>query len=584
MRKRAKLWLLVAPIVLLMLQLTACQSSDNELNEETLQVSLTNVVFNKDGGQEVLTIYGTKVWNYISNVGETDWLTPTKDENKLTLTATANPLGKARSAEIIISSRAGVQKIYVTQSASDLLFSFSESELVFSHKASEKIVQIATNSDDWHFEPIEEEAKEWLSVVGGDGAKTLIIKVTANKEYESRSTTLIAKAQNGEQTGLHITQKGVAKYLLPFEPSTRSHTDVELIAFEQERGSVLQGYQQGKYDNFQKEEIPTVMQFITTSDYMPMIAYLRDLRELKYTVAQSILRINDDATQEELKEYEAFLEENGYVKNEKASEDLVLVYNNKEKAINAKIEIKQGMAIVAFFPYYPQTKEYPTFPSLPEGKDNWLDRLSNIQYKAADIIRLEGEAGSKTTFINQDQNTQLYKSAGFECAKSDDQYDAINRTYWFYTSTPKNSTADYIQTVSEQALYFSNLSWGIREEGRRYIITNELEDLILDAGYQFDGVNKDSQAYFYWKQVSATQERVIYVQRVHFGDMNNDKPALMIGYFTMFIQPQATAALQREEQRALQAVKKGDFKALDYLHTSQRIRMHKALKSQSASK
>ena len=145
MRKRAKLWLLVAPIVLLMLQLTACQSSDNELNEETLQVSLTNVVFNKDGGQEVLTIYGTKVWNYISNVGETDWLTPTKDENKLTLTATANPLGKARSAEIIISSRAGVQKIYVTQSASDLLFSFSESELVFSHKASEKIVQIATN-------------------------------------------------------------------------------------------------------------------------------------------------------------------------------------------------------------------------------------------------------------------------------------------------------------------------------------------------------------------------------------------------------------------------------------------------------
>ena len=145
MRKRAKLWLLVAPIVLLMLQLTACQSSDNELNEETLQVSLTNVVFNKDGGQEVLTIYGTKVWNYISNVGETDWLTPTKDENKLTLTATANPLGKARSAEIIISSRAGVQKIYLTQSASDLLFSFSDSELVFSHKASEKIVQIATN-------------------------------------------------------------------------------------------------------------------------------------------------------------------------------------------------------------------------------------------------------------------------------------------------------------------------------------------------------------------------------------------------------------------------------------------------------
>ena len=584
MRKRAKLWLLVAPIVLLMLQLTACQSSDNELNEETLQVSLTNVVFNKDGGQEVLTIYGTKVWNYISNVGETDWLTPTKDENKLTLTATANPLGKARSAEIIISSRAGVQKIYVTQSARDLLFSFSESELVFSHKASEKIVQIATNSDDWHFEPIEEEAKEWLSVVGGDGAKTLIIKVTANKEYESRSTTLIAKAQNGEQTGLHITQKGVAKYLLPFEPSTRSHTDVELIAFEQERGSVLQGYQQGKYDNFQKEEIPTVMQFITTSDYMPMIAYLRDLRELKYTVAQSILRINDDATQEELKEYEAFLEENGYVKNEKASEDLVLVYNNKEKAINAKIEIKQGMAIVAFFPYYPQTKEYPTFPSLPEGKDNWLDRLSNIQYKAADIIRLEGEAGSKTTFINQDQNTQLYKSAGFECAKSDDQYDAINRTYWFYTSTPKNSTADYIQTVAEQAMYFSNLSWGIREEGRRFIITNELEDLILDAGYQFDGIDKDSQAYYYWKPVSDTQERIIYVRRVKFTDVNDNNPSLMIGYYTLFIQTQATAALQREEQRALQAVKKGDFKALDYLHTSQRIRMHKALKSQSASK
>ncbi|WP_297719755.1 BACON domain-containing protein [uncultured Porphyromonas sp.] len=581
MRKRAKLWLRVAPIMLLLLQLTACKSSDNELDDEALQVSLTNVVFNKDGGQEVLSISGTKVWNYISNVGENDWLTPTKDNDKLTLTATANPLGKARSAEIIISSRAGVQKVYVTQSASDLLFSFSESELVFSHRASEKIVQIATNSDDWHFEPIEKEAKEWLSVVGGDGAKTLIIKVTANKEYESRATTLIAKAQNGEQTGLHITQKGVAKYLLPFEPSSRSHTDVELISFEQERGSILQGYQAGKYDNFQKEEVPTVMQFLTTSDYMPMIAYLRNLDELKYTVAQSILRINDDATQEELKEYEAFLKENGYVKNEKASEDLVLVYNNKDKAIDAKIEIKQGMAVVAFFPYYPQTKEYPTFPALPEGKDNWLDHLSNTQFKAEDIIRLEGEAGSKTTFVKKDDATQLYKTIGYECAKSDNQYDPINRTYWFYTKAPKNSTDEYIQTVSEQAMYFSNVSWGIREEGRRFIITNELEKLILDAGYQFDGKDKDSQAYFYWKSVSKTQDRVIYVQRVHFNDVNNDKPALMIGYFTIFNAPQATATAAREEQRAILAVKKGDFKALDYLHTSPRIRMYKALKSQS---
>lgn len=585
MGKRAKLWLFVAPIVLLLLQLTACStSSDNEINDGALEVSLTNVVFNKDGGQEVLTISGTKVWSYISNVGESSWLVPMKDNDKLTLTATANTLGKERKAEVIISSPAGVQKVYVTQSASDLLFSFSESELVFSHKAGEKMVQIATNSDDWHFEPIEEEAKEWLSVVGGDGAKMLIVKVTANKEYESRSTTLIAKAQNGEQVGLLITQKGVAKYLLPFEPTSRSHTDVELINYEQERGSILQGYQQGKYDNFQKEEVPTVMQFITNSDYMPMFAYMRNLGELKYTVAQSILYINDDAAQVELKEYQAFLEDNGYVQDKEASKDLVLVYRNTQKAINAQIEIKQGGAVVAFFPYYPQTKKYPTFPTLPVGKDNWLDRLSNTQYKAADIIRLEGEAGSKTSFINQDQSTQLYKAAGFECAKSDDQYDAINHTYWFFTSTPKNSTADYVQTVAEQAMYFSNLSWGIREEGRRYIITDELESLILDAGYQFDGVDKDSQAYYYWKSVSDTQERVIYVRRVQFTDVNDNKPSLMIGYYTLFIQPQGTSALSREEQRAFQAVKKGDFKALDYLHTSPRIRVHESLHSRSAKK
>ncbi|WP_288947414.1 BACON domain-containing protein [uncultured Porphyromonas sp.] len=364
MGKRAKLWLFVAPIVLLLLQLTACStSSDNEINDGALEVSLTNVVFNKDGGQEVLTISGTKVWSYISNVGESSWLVPTKDNDKLTLTATANTLGKERKAEIIISSPAGVQKVYVTQSASDLLFSFSESELVFSHKAGEKMVQIATNSDDWHFEPIEEEAKEWLSVVGGDGAKMLIVKVTANKEYESRSTTLIAKAQNGEQVGLLITQKGVAKYLLPFEPTSRSHSDVELINYEQERGSILQGYQQGKYDNFQKEEVPTVMQFITNSDYMPMFAYMRNLGELKYTVAQSILYINDDAAQVELKEYQAFLEDNGYVQDKEASKDLVLVYRNTQKAINAQIEIKQGGAVVAFFPYYPPDEEIPYLPN-----------------------------------------------------------------------------------------------------------------------------------------------------------------------------------------------------------------------------
>ena len=133
-------------------------------------------------------------------------------------------------------------------------------------------------------------------------------------------------------------------------------------------------------------------------------------------------------------------------------------------------------------------------------------------------------------------------------------------------------------------MYFSNLSWGIRGEGRRYIITDELEDLILDAGYQFDGVDKDSQAYYYWKSVSDTQERVIYVRRVQFTDVNNNKPSLMIGYYTLFIQPQGTSALSREEQRAFQAVKKGDFKALDYLHTSPRIRVHESLHSRSAKK
>lgn len=577
MTKSIKQWLYLVAATLVLLSTAACDtSSQNEANAEKLEVNLTNVVFAKDGGTESVVISGVSEWSYLSNVGENDWLQPTKDNNKLNLTATPNTMGKERRAEVLISSPVGVQKVFVVQSASDIVLSFSENQLVFPHKESEKIVQVVTNSESYQFEPVAEEAKEWLQVIGGKGAKTIVLKVTANKTYQERTTTLIAKTDNGEQVGLKVTQKGVAKYLLPYEPEGRRHEDMDIINFERERISVLQGYQVGHYDKFKEEEVPTEMIFITNSQVMPIFKYVRQLGDLKYSTAMTFLRISDDVTQPELHEYHAFLTEHGYIKSDEESKELQWFYKHKTLPMVAAITIESGAAGIVFAPYYPQKEEMPTFPSLPVGQGNWLDRLANTQYKADEIIRLEKEAGSTETYINKTEKQDMYLSAGFELTKSDDKYAALNHSYWFYTKAPKNASDIYIQTVSEQAMYFSNPSWGIRVEGRRHFVTNEMDKLLRDNGYSKDGSSEDGKTFYYWKPLDETRDLMLYIVRKYYTDINNGEPSLQIGYFTIFKQQKSNNANSSSLQNSLRAASEGDVKALEQLLTSPRMRAVKA--------
>lgn len=577
MGQRLKACFYWVPMALLLLSMAACatQRGGDDLKDTEFKVSLSNVLFTKDGGSESLTITGATEWSYLSNVGENGWLVPAKSGETLTLTATTNPTGQERKAEILISSKQGVQKVYVTQSASDLILSFSENKLTFAHKESEKIVQVTTNSDTWSFEPLSAEASSWLTIVGAtSGAKSIILKVAENKSYNDRSTTLLATAQNGEKVGLEVTQKGKLKYLLPYEPEGGSHSDIELITFEQQRGSALLIYAAPAWDNINKKEEPGGAIFLTASDYMPQIAYKRDLGELKYTEAQAFLEFSDPVAQQELQEYHAFLLEHGYQKIAEESTDLEWLYVHPQKAMLADVQIKQGFAFIKYLPYYPQTRTYPTFPALPTGREGWLEQLSNPAIKAEAVLKAEVEAGSVSTWVSKDENTGLFKSAGFDCAKSEDQYAPISLTYWFFTAAPKNATDEYIQSVSEQAMYFQNPEWGIRTEGRKMYVTEEFDALAKAAGYKYDGVNKKGDTFYYYKMLSETKVQLLYLGRVHYTDVNEGKPALRVGYYTMFLAPKAEESSQQALKSALRAAEAGDFEALDQFYTSPRIRMH----------
>lgn len=563
----------MVPVALFLLSLAACKSQDSEELSE-LQVSLTSVVFNKDGGNETLTVSGVKEWSYISNVGESGWLVPTKEGDKLTLTATSNPSGQERKAELIISSRVGVQKVYVVQSASDLVLSFSENELLFPYKAGEKVVQVTTNSDSWTFAPLSEEDKEWITIIGADGAKTVIIRVSENKTYEDRTATLIAKAQNDEQVGLLITQQGVAKYLLPFQDKAKTYNDLDIINFEQSRGSILQAYQPASWNSSERKEIDGIAQFITTSDYMPMIVYQRQLDELKYTSASLLLYIEDDAVQEELKEYEAFLAENSYEFIENESTRINKIYKNKEVSMAANIQVKQGGAIVTFIPFYPQTEVYPTFTEMPVAREGWMDMLLNPEYKVQEVFDAEKAAGSVVTFTNIDNGTGYTKSAGFEYAKSTDPMAPINATYWFNLKVPNNADDSYIQTVVEMCIYFSEPTFGIRTAGRRVYVTEEFEQLVIDNGYIYEGTSKDGQTFYYYKPINERFERYLYVKKVHYTDINRGDPALMVGYYGIFLSPLASQERAERESRLMQSAKEGDFDAFLQLRTNSHIERH----------
>ena len=544
-----------------LLTLSGCKSDNTPDDSSVGNVSVSNtaLTFANDGGSQDITVTGSKEWTYIANIPEGQWLTLTQSEDKLTVKVAPNQLGAQRTATIVIIGSKNNKKISVIQSAAEAKISFGNTdEITLTNKEESRMVTVETNTQSWSLEPLPTEI-DWLRVTASGDNHILVLKASANHSYDARTATIIAKTENGEQFALKVTQKGVEKYILPYVPGETYRT-IDMMNFERERGNILQAYQQPGYDTLRDEPIKGIAQYITSSDVMPVLVYVQELGDPKYTIAQTLIYEKDNVGHPETEAYMKLLEANGYELDEEMSQDLLKSYFRKDDLVFAQVEMKEGGSVISFRPMYPQTKAYPTFSKLPEGPKGLMDLINNPAVKYKEVLDFETKAGSTFNKVGEwpvmdKDNPDLYSYVSFDTGLTGAQEEGL-RAYFFYTKD-RPQVSGLLQSVSEVTLYFRDPSLAIRREGKNKFVTYEFEDLLTANGYKYDGRN-DRGTTFYYKRVDSEWVRVLYVDAVRYTDVFDNTWALQIGYYMDYDKEEAPGA-QSEVALAISQAKKGDY-------------------------
>lgn len=524
----------VAMMLCALLGITSCvpsQDVSDDIEALPLEVSKSDLSFANAGGSETVAVNTNAKWSFISNVPENTWLRLSQNGNNLEVSVTPNLSGDTRSASVIILSGRDQSKITVTQSSADFVLDFSKEEVVFSSNGGIQTIDVTTNSSSWAFDPIPEEAN-WLSVKSGNGAEVVYLEAAKNASYDARTVNLIVTGTTGEKRLLSVKQMGITKYFLPYEPQI-PYRVVDLFAFEQNRGNILQSYSDPQAPSqMNPEGSPGQALYVTTSDYMPLISYVQNSpSDLKYSEAQMLLLYDDPTNPVEMEDYFALLKANGYEEVESQS-DIYLRFMKKDRTMLAQYQRMSDGGILKFQPQYPQTEKLPTFSKIPAGPADILALLNKADKKEKDVDAYEAAHGGHLDYEGKyegENNTQLKLfSTGL---KGDEE--AGYHMFYFYGAEASADAPEMLNSVTEISFFYPNPKLAIRTVGSLLFITDEYEKLLASEGYSFLQVNDDG-VFFYGKPAANNMLLVHYLQKVQYSDIyDGAHPALNVGYFYM---------------------------------------------------
>lgn len=497
------------------------------IDDAFMKAVIEDVSLASEGGKHLLTVPAIGEWTYYCNA-EGEWLSLEAKGTELHITAQTNNSGKERQATILLLSGQSQRRVMVSQSGVDFDMNFSEAKLDFSPNKGMKSINVTSNTGEWRLEPLPE-GIDWLRVKGQNGGSLVIIEVDENNGYESREANLLFSSAKGEKKDLRVSQAGITKYFLPYEAGY-DYRPAHLLAFERERGNILQAHSEPIQDRFNNEA--GVSSFYTKSRYMPNIQYLREVGEVKYTVARMVIIFDDPTLVEhpEVEDYAQLLLANDYqeIESPKGASRRFL---RKDDRMLAEIKIMPDGAVVDFAPRYPQERDYPTFASLPQGPAGFMALLNDPQSKVQQVRDYETrQGGEKLSEVKDKTDDSLLVNLMYLTKKTGAQEEA-QRGYFFYTPEHLNKNANdpLVQSVQELALYFNNHELGIRRIGIRSFLTREFEELATRSGFSLLG-GKNGTFYF-TKRISDEKLLAMYVSYGVYANVLDGRPHLAIGFF-----------------------------------------------------
>ncbi len=521
----------------------ACNPKD-ETEVATLTLGKKALTFANSGGDETVSVE-TNQDSWVAFVSNGDWINLTKSGSKLKVVAKANDKGEVRTATVVVLAGGAQDLIEVTQSKADITISldFSETELFMPTKGGQKFVEVKANSDEWSLEELDADVT-WLNVV--KTSSLIVIEAQENTTFETREVSLFAKTATGETKEISISQAGKSKYLLPNMDLKFDLRNV--IYFEAARGSIVKSLSD-PYENPYFGSAPGQYIFYTASDRMPLIGYvLETAQDTRYAGAVTLLLFENPDKTTELTEYEAFLKENGFVKDATSSESLRR-FSNSEKMMNVSIEVTEKVGADVVFTFeVKQPQEYKTFSKFPYGADGTaFNFIGDFTKKVTDVDDYEAGLGSTQRLdwgaMGKVVTTEVLLRM-FTTNKTGDE--EAQRGYFFYTTESNSTTpAERLQSVVELDLYFTDITLALWKDGGKYKLTKEFEALATKEGFAFRGT---SQGYFVFsKEASEGRTLMLFVGFAKYKNVLDGADCLNVAYFYRY--PAANGAIVNDNLR-----------------------------------
>ncbi|MDR2954892.1 MAG: M60 family metallopeptidase [Prevotella sp.] len=197
---------------LCMFSLFFTQCSDEQEKVPSLEVGQNDISFVQAGESKSISVIANNSWSYKVSNGDEKWLTLSKSDEALNITAKINEDASLRKATITITSAGLSETVNVSQFGKniEIIPSTGLINLLFSDKEFDFI--ISSNAE---YEIIIEEGATWLKEVekpeaksSGSTDKTHYFETEENFEDQARSANLTIKQVGGnKQTTVKVSQK-----------------------------------------------------------------------------------------------------------------------------------------------------------------------------------------------------------------------------------------------------------------------------------------------------------------------------------------------------------------------------------------
>lgn len=491
----------ISLLCLLMGMTIGCAEKDS-FEQPYLNVSEKELAFSNQIDEKKIAV-NTNCKEWIATTPK-PWVHLTQNGNELSVQVDTNPTGMDRSSYILVDGGLAVQKIMVSQNASDILLDVTKGEVILPQAGG--TTTVALKLEGATYDVTQGEKTEWLQVI----KKKHGLKFVSQPNYDvTERTSKLTLNIAGKNYDMVVKQAGVSLFVLACNPGNPFSLH-KMMDYEIRRGSILTEYGGADEVNGIYEESYF---FKTPSPLFKDVVYVNDTKHFVPTRIYTRSLTREGVNSVKTQAFQEFMKANGYTRDERDTNH----YVNVKEAFTMDVDIREenNSVVLFFYQMHTQDRSYPTFSSLDLGP---IDLLNKNDKKVSDVEKYEKSKNS------EEMKRQMSKSNEVEALlfQTNDPIQ-IARTYFFYLGSNASTPKEKVGSLEQYSLFYSQPNLGLWQYGREWFVTREFDKLLTSNNFEFVGYNGKHNVY-----ARRSDNLTLAISGGEYADVNNGKAVMQI--------------------------------------------------------